>query len=298
MNSSFRDLLKGKGPIIFDGAMGTSLQSAGLPVGTPPEKWNLTHPQKVRDIHTSYVETGADVIETNTFGANRVKLEKYKLAGMIKKINGEGVKIARQASSSSCLVGASVGPLGVLIEPWGDFSQDKALLAFKEQIEALCLEKIDLIIIETMMDLNEARLAAVAARSISDLPVVCQVTFSAGGKTLMGNDPRSVVQTLSELRIEAVGANCSLGPRELFPLAKEMVSLSHLPVIVQPNAGQPRLEEGKTVYSLSAKEFSEWAEKFVDIGVKIVGGCCGTTPSHTRATVGRLKEKFLAHERG
>ncbi len=292
MNSNFRDRLKGKGPIIFDGAMGTSLQSAGLPLDNPPENWNLTHPQKVRDIHISYVEIGVDVIETNTFGANRVKLEKYGLAGMIKKINREGVRIASEArSSSSCLVGASVGPLGVLIEPWGDFSEKEAILAFEEQIEVLCLEKIDLIIIETMMDLNEARLAAVAARNVSDLPVVCQVTFSTGGKTLMGNNPGSVVETLSELRIEAVGANCSLGPRELFPLAKEMVSLSHLPVIIQPNAGQPRLEQGKTVYSVSAEEFSEWTEKFVDIGVKIVGGCCGTAPSHLKATVERLKEK-------
>jgi len=292
MNSNFRDRLKGKGPIIFDGAMGTSLQSAGLPVDTSPEEWNLTHPQKVRDIHISYVETGVDVIETNTFGANRVKLEKYELADKIKKINREGVKIAREACcSSSCLVGASVGPLGVLIEPWGDFSEKEALLAFKEQIEALCLEKIDLIIIETMMDLNEARLAATAARSVSDLPVVCQVTFSTGGKTLMGNNPKSVVESLSELGIEVVGANCSLGPKELFPLAKEIFSLSHLPVIIQPNAGQPHLEQGKAVYSISAKEFSEWAEKFVDIGVKIIGGCCGTTPSHMRATVERLRKE-------
>ena len=292
MNSNFRDRLKGKGPIIFDGAMGTSLQSAGLPVGTAPEEWNLTHPQKVRDIHISYAQTGVDVIETNTFGANRVKLEKYKLADKMKKINREGVRIARETCSfSSCLVGASVGPLGVLIEPWGDFSEKEVFSAFEEQIEALCLEKIDLIIIETMMDLNEARLAATAARSVSHLPVVCQVTFSAGGKTLMGNNPRSVVETLSELGIEAVGANCSLGPGELFPLAKEMFSLSHLPLIIQPNAGHPHLEQGKAVYSVSAKEFSQWTEKFVDIGVKIVGGCCGTTPSHMRATVERLREK-------
>jgi len=218
MNSNFRDLLKTKEPIIFDGAMGTSLQSAGLPLGTAPEEWNLSHPERVRRVHLSYVETGVDVIETNTFGANRVKLEKYKLGRMIDEINRKGVQIAREASSS-CLVGASVGPLGVLIEPRGDFSQDEAFLAFKEQIEALCLEKIDLIIIETMMDLNEARLAAVAARSVCDLPIVCQVTFSARGRTLMGDDPRSVVETLSGLGIEAVGTNCSLGPGELFPLA-------------------------------------------------------------------------------
>ncbi len=292
MNLNFRDRLKGKEPIIFDGAMGTSLQSAGLPVDTSPEEWNLTHSQKVRDIHISYVETGVDVIETNTFGANRVKLEKYELADKIKKINREGVKIAREACySSSCLVGASVGPLGVLIEPWGDFSEKEALIAFKEQIEALCLEKIDLIIIETMMDLNEARLAATAARSVSDLPVICQVTFSTGGKTLMGNNPKSVVESLSELGIEVVGANCSLGPKELFPLAKEIFSLSHLPVIIQPNAGQPHLEQGKTVYPISEKEFSEWAEKFVDIGVKIVGGCCGTTPSQMKVKVEQLREK-------
>ena len=290
MNSNFRDLLKTKEPIIFDGAMGTSLQSAGLPLGTAPEEWNLSHPERVRRVHISYVETGVDVIETNTFGANRVKLEKYKLGRMIDEINRKGVQIARQASSS-CLVGASVGPLGVLIEPLGDFSQDEAFLAFKEQIEALCLEKIDLIIIETMMDLNEARLAAVAARSVCDLPIVCQVTFSARGRTLMGDDPRSVVETLSGLGIEAVGTNCSLGPGELFPLAEEIVTLSRLPVVVQPNAGQPRLKQGKTTYSVSENEFSEWAEKFVDMGVKIVGGCCGTTPSHLRATVERLKEK-------
>ena len=184
-----------------------------------------------------------------------------------------------------------MGPLGVLIEPWGDLSQDEASLAFKEQVEALCLEKIDLIIIETMMDLNEARLAATAARSVCDLPIVCQVTFSASGRTLMGDDPRSVVETLSGLGIEAVGANCSLGPGELFPVAEEIVTLSRLPVVVQPNAGQPCLKQEKTVYSVSENEFSEWAEKFVGTGVKIVGGCCGTTPSHLRATIERLREK-------
>ena len=284
MTNDFRGLLQKEGVIVFDGAMGTLLQDEGIPQGSPLEELNLTEPDKIAAVHLSYAEVGVDVVGTNTFGANRIKLGRYSLESKVEAINREGVRIAKEAVPS-CFVGASIGPLGTLIEPWGDLSLDEAYSAFKEQIASVSKAGADLIAIETMMYIKEAEIAVLAARDVCELPIVCQVTFAENGRTLMGEDPDAVLSVLGELKIDALGANCSVGPDNLLPVAKKFLLKAHLPLIFQPNAGQPQLENGRTVYPVLPEQFSDWMEKFVELGVKIIGGCCGTTPAHLKATV-------------
>jgi len=291
MSLSFRELLKEDNPIIFDGAMGTNLQKRGLSGNFPPEKLNLDHPEIVKEVHTSFARLGIDVIETNTFGANRIKLQMYGMGNLAETMNREGVRIAKEAASSSCLVGASVGPLGALLKPLGTVTQEEASLAFEEQIRRVAIEGADLIVIETMMDVEEAKLAVSAAKRVCELPIVCQFTFGKEGKTLMGLDPSAIVETMKDTEIDALGANCSSGPETLFPVAQKMHSISPFPLIFQPNAGEPILKGRKTIYPISPKDMADWMEKYVNIGVKIVGGCCGNTPSHIRAIVERIRGK-------
>ena len=288
MNYTFRELLKQNGVIVFDGAMGTSLQKKNIPQGVPLEELNLTHPQMVADVHISYAEAGVDVIETNTFGVNRIKLGRYGLEDKVDILNREGVKIAKEAAPS-CLVGAAIGPLGILMEPWGTLTSKEASSAFREQIETISLAGADLIVIETMMSVEEAKVAVQAAKDVSHLPVICQVTFAKNGRTLMGEDPLTVLGALEDLEVDALGANCSVGPESLFPVVEKMCSAARFPLIFQPNAGEPQLKNGRTIYPVSPREMAEWIEKFVDMGVKIVGGCCGTTPAHLRAIVERVR---------
>lgn len=288
MSSDFRDLQKREGPIIFDGAMGTSLQQMTVPQAGPLERLNLTHPHIVADVHNSYARVGVDVIETNTFGANRIKLKRYGLGDEVEIINREGVRVAREIDFP-CLVGASIGPLGVLLKPWGTLDPAQAFSAFKEQIKAVAGEGADLIVIETMMSVEEAKIAIRAAKEVCEIPIVCQLTFGKNGKTLMGEDASSVANIIGSLGIDALGANCSVGPKSLFPVAEKMWAVSPVPLIFQPNAGEPCLKEDKTVYPVSPGEMADWMEKFVSLGVKIVGGCCGSTPAHLKAIVRRVK---------
>jgi len=286
----FTDLIEENRVILFDGAMGTSLQPY-LSDGIPPERLNLILPEKVKEVHLSYIKQGVDVIETNTFGANRIKLEKYNLSKHLKEINSRAVRIAKEAASSkSKLVGVSIGPLGDLIQPWGRITADQALQIFKEQIEVAAEAGADLIVIETMMYLKEAKIAVVAAKEVCDLPVVCQLTFNEQGRTLTGTDPQTAVSVLETLDVEVVGANCSVGPREMLPVVEKMSSCTEKPLIFQPNAGRPYLDQGKTIFPVSPEEFSQWIRKFVERGTKIVGGCCGTTPYHIKAMAKEVKD--------
>jgi len=286
----FTDLINEKKVVFFDGAMGTSLQTY-LSSDTPPEKLNLTLPDKVKQVHYSYIKEGVHVIETNTFGANRVKLEKYNLGRFVKDINYQAVKLAKEiASPSSVLVGASVGPLGDLIQPWGQITAHQAFEVFKEQIEILVEAGVDLIVIETMMHLKEAKIAVMAAKEVSNIPVVCQLTFNEEGKTLTGSDPEIMTATLEKMDVEVVGANCSVGPREMLSVAEQMSLHTKKFLIFQPNAGKPYIKDGKTIFPVKPKEFSEWMIKFIEKGAKIVGGCCGTTPLHIRAMIAKVKD--------
>ena len=273
---------------ICDGATGTMLQAAGLGPGECPELWNFEHPDQVRAVHRGYVEAGADLVETNTFGGNGIKLAKYSLQDRGPELCRAGVKLAQEACEGRALVAASVGPLGELLQPLGDLPQEQAQAAFQEQVEAVAEAGADVIIVETMSDLEEAKLAIQAAKS-TGLPVICSLAFEPNGKTMMGLDPAQGAVGLAEAGADVVGANCGTGPKEMVPVIEQMKQATDLPILAQPNAGQPELIEGKTVFRATPEEIAEYGAKFVTIGARLVGGCCGTTPDHIRALVRRLR---------
>lgn len=273
------DFLKGR-VLIFDGAMGTLLQAAGLPKGVPPEVWNLERPEEIRRIHRLYREAGAGAVETNTFGANRFKLRQYDLDDSAEAINRRAVELAREGAPGA-LVAGSMGPTGKLVAPLGRVGFDLVREVYREQ--ARQLQGVDFYLLETFGDLNEIRAAFLGIRDVSDAPVIAQMTFGEDDRTFTGTDPETAVVTLAALGAIAVGANCSGGPEELLRVAERMVPVSPVPVSIQPNAGMPRLENGRTVYDFTPEDFGLYAERFRRIGVGIVGGCCGTTPEHIRA---------------
>ncbi|MDE7053463.1 MAG: homocysteine S-methyltransferase family protein [Oscillospiraceae bacterium] len=268
---------------LFDGAMGTMLQKAGLPAGMPPEKMNLTVPETVKAIHTAYAAAGADILTANTFGASRQKLREDPAPYIT-----AGVRLARQAAGENTLVALDVGPLGVLMQPFGELSFEEAYSLFAEIVEAGAKAGADLILIETMSDLLEAKAALLAAKERTSLPVFVTMTFGEDGKTFLGTDPAAAAVTLTSLGADVIGLNCSAGPRELRPLLDVMLQNSHLPVMIQPNAGLPRLKGGETVYDVRPEEFAQWGRAFLDDGAAILGGCCGTSPDHIRALRGLL----------
>lgn len=263
---------------LFDGAMGTMLQQAGLPAGTPPETMNLTAPQAVEAVHAAYVSAGADILTANTFGASRRKLGEDPAPYI-----AAAVAIARRAAGPDRYVALDVGPLGALLEPFGELTFDEAYTMFAEIMDAGAAAGADLILIETISDLLEAKAALLAAKERTNLPVFVTMTFGADGRTFLGVDPAAATVTLTSLGADAVGVNCSAGPRELRPVLEEVLCHTHLPVMIQPNAGLPRLEHSETVYDVAPEEFARWAAFFLEDGASILGGCCGTTPDHIRA---------------
>lgn len=263
---------------LFDGAMGTMLQQAGLPAGTPPERMNLTAPQSVEAVHAAYAAAGADVLTANTFGASRRKLGEDPAPYI-----AAAIAAARRAAGSDRYVALDAGPLGALLEPFGEISFDEAYAMYAEIMEAGAAAGADLILIETVSDLLEAKAALLAAKERTDLPVFVTMTFGEDGRTFLGVDPAAAAVTLTSLGADVIGINCSAGPRELRPVLQEFLRHTHLPVMIQPNAGLPRLEDGETVYDVAPEEFAQWADLFLEDGAAILGGCCGTTPDHIRA---------------
>lgn len=285
---SFLSLL-GSRVLVFDGAMGTMLQAAGLPPGGCPEVWNVERPDVVAGVHRAYVDAGAHIVETNTFGGNRVKLRHYGLERRVGEINGQAVSLARQAVGDRALVAASLGPTGLFVEPLGDMTFQEAYDVFAEQAEACAAAGADLFIVETMADLGEARAAVMAAKERTGLPVVAQLTFAEGGRTFTGTDPETAVLVLASAGADVVGANCSVGPAELLGVVERMADVGRVPVSVQPNAGLPRLVGGtETVFPLGPEEFASWGPRLVAAGASLVGGCCGTTPEHIRLLAGAV----------
>jgi len=267
--------------VLFDGAMGTMLFSYGLPLGTPPELWNLSHPEVVLKIHQKYIQAGADVIQTNTFGASRLKLRKSGNEKKMEKLNEAAVKIARKACPKGKYVAGNIGPTGEFLEPVGKAKYKDLKTAFSEQAQILHSTGVDLFSVETIYDLREALAAIEGVREVSSLPLFVCMTFEKKTKgyfTLMGDEVLSSLKKLEQAGADAVGANCTLGSKDMVKLASVMKKSTKLPLIVQPNAGMPKLVRGKTVYLQKPDSFANDVLRMVKSGANFVGGCCGTTP--------------------
>ena len=274
---------------LIDGAMGTELQKRGLKTGGLPELLNLTDPDIVRAVHKDYVNSGVDIITANTFGANSKKLGSVE---KVREVISAGVRLAREAGAKR--VALDMGPTGALLAPMGTMSFEEAYELFKEQVLAGAEAGADLVIIETMSDLLEAKAALLAVKENSNLPVYITMTFMTDGRTFLGTSPAIAAVTLSSLGADAVGINCSLGPDETEPFVREMLKWSTVPVIVQPNAGLPDATSGETVYHVGPEEFAESMGRMLDAGVTIAGGCCGTTPEHIAALRREMEKRVAA----
>jgi methionine synthase / methylenetetrahydrofolate reductase(NADPH) len=268
--------------LVCDGAMGTMLYARGVFVNKSFDALNLADPDIVAGVHREYVRAGADVLETNTFGANRVKLAAFGLAEKLREINIAGARIARQAARDHAYVAGAIGPLGIRIEPWGKLGVDEAERYFREQAEALLAGGVDLFVLETFRDLNEIGAAVAAVRAVSDLPIVAQMTTEEDGNTLDGTPPEKFAPALVARGATIVGLNCSVGPAPMLETIERLEQSVRVPLSAQPNAGRPRDIEGRTIYLSSPEYMASYARRFVAEGVRLVGGCCGTTPEHIR----------------
>jgi 5-methyltetrahydrofolate--homocysteine methyltransferase len=280
----FRERLK-QGGIVGDGAMGTMLQQAGLPLGACPEAWNLTRPAAVAAVHRAYCEAGAQIVQTNSFGGTRARLATCGLADQVAAINRAAVALARDAVRETTYVAGTIGPTGLSCEsgqaevPWQEL--------FAEQIEALAAAGVDLFLVETMSDPREAAAAIAAARAAGSLPVLATMTFDASGRTLRGATPVEAAEGMVAAGADGLGANCGEGPASLYPVIAAMrAAFPALPLVVQPNAGLPSVGAGgRLTYPIDAVTFAQWADRFASLA-GLVGGCCGTTPEYIKQASG------------
>jgi 5-methyltetrahydrofolate--homocysteine methyltransferase len=276
MNEFIAGLIK-DGPVLTDGSWGSLMMKQGLKPGVAPDSWNLTDPDKVEDIARQYVDAGSRIILTNTFGANRFVLGKFGMEDKAVEINKKGVEISRKAAGGKAFVFASIGPSGKLLIT-KDVTEEGLMEAFVEQAEALAAAGADAIVVETMMDLNEARIAAAAAKK-TGLPVIACLVFDAGknkDRTMIGNTPEQAVEVLTGIGVDGIGANCGQGIEGFIPICKRMRSATTLPLWMKPNAGSPEVIGGQTVYSTSATDFARHIPALIDAGANFIGGCCGT----------------------
>ena len=290
MHAFIADLIK-DGPVLTDGSWGTQIMKRGLQPRESPDSWNLTHPEKVEEVAREYVNAGSRVILTNTFGSNRFVLGKFGLADKVAEVNIKGVEISKKAAGTKAYVFASMGPSGKLLVT-KDVTEDNLRQAFEEQARAIAQAGADAIVVETMMDLAEARIAAEAAKQ-TGLPVIACLVFDAGklkDHTMMGNTPEQVVEVLSRTGVDALGANCGQGIEGFIPICRRMRSATDLPLWMKPNAGLPEMAEGKVVYKTTAREFVRFVPELVQAGANFIGGCCGTEPSFIRETGKTLKD--------
>ena len=278
-------------PVLCDGAMGTLLYAKGVFINRCYDELNLSQPDLIRGIHHDYLQAGAEIIETNTFGANSFRLGRHSLADKVKEINRAGARLAREAAKSfDVWVAGSVGPLGTRIEPLGKTSFQEARDSFREQMEALVEGGVDLLILETFGYLEEIHQAMLAAKDVSpSIPLVAQVTIDEDGNCLDGSDPQTFVPKLVEWGADVIGCNCSVGPVAMLDAMERVRALTTLPLSAQPNAGIPRSVDGRNIYLCSPEYMASYARKFVAAGVRLVGGCCGTTPEHIRVMKSALR---------
>jgi methionine synthase / methylenetetrahydrofolate reductase(NADPH) len=280
---SFRDQLSRR-VLVADGAMGTMLYDKGIFINRCYDELNLTAPDMIRQIHADYVKAGAEILETNTFGANRMRLAAFGLGEKLRAINQAGVKLAREAARDTAYVAGAVGPLGANIEPLGPTSFAEARSIFREQVETLVEAEVDLLILETFYNLDELREAIFAAREVAgpDMVIVGQVTIDDYGNLRGGADTETFTKRLDEWPVDVIGANCSAGPKVMLETVERMMQYSKKPMSAMPNAGHPQRVEGRNIYLCSPEYMSQYARRFLWAGVKIIGGCCGTTPEHIK----------------
>ncbi|MGL4850498.1 MAG: homocysteine S-methyltransferase family protein [Clostridium sp.] len=285
--------------LVFDGAMGTMLQSAGLKLGEIPEKYNIEKREVIIDIHKKYIESGANVITTNTFGANELKLKECEYS--VEEIIKSGIENGKKAvEGTDTKIALDIGPIGELLKPMGTLSFEDAIEIFKRQIKVGYAEGVDIILIETMTDLYEAKAAIIAAKETCNLPIFCTMTFEEDERTFTGCTPESMALTLEGLGVDALGINCSLGPKELKNIIERIIKVTNVPIMIQPNAGLPKVVNGETIFEITKEDFRDSVLEYVKKGVSIIGGCCGTKPefikelSLIRENNKRVKREYIS----
>ncbi len=274
--------------IILDGATGTQMQKCGMPPGVCPESWAADNPSLLTQIQGEYIKAGSDIIYTFTLGGNRVKLDEYGLGERTVELNKKLAGISKEAAGDTKFVAGNISTTGMFVEPFGDLPFEDAVNVFKEQVRGLLQGGVDLFVIETMIDIQEARAALLAVKESCSLPVCVSMTFNEDGKTLMGTSAVTAAVTLQAMGADAVGCNCSTGPKEMLKIAGEMKAYARVPVMVKPNAGFPSLCNGNTVFGMDSDEFSGYVGPFADLGVNMIGGCCGTTPGYIKGIAREL----------
>ena len=271
--------------LILDGATGTNLMAAGMPLGVCPEKWVLEHEQVMLDLQTAYLESGTDILYAPTFTCNRIKLNEYGLADDLEDMNRRLVQLSKRAveAAGHGLVAGDITMTGEMLYPMGKLQFEELVDVYKEQIKVLDDNGCDLLVVETMMSLAETRAAVIAANEVSDLPIIASLTFNEDGRTLYGTDPVTAVNVLQNLGVAAIGVNCSTGPDKMVDLVRQMKKIAFIPVFAKPNAGMPELIDDKSVYRMTPEEFALDMKMIIEAGANMVGGCCGTRPEHIRA---------------
>lgn len=285
----FREYLS-KGAIVLDGATGTNLMAAGMPIGVCPEAWVMEHQDVLYDLQSAYVKAGTNIVYAPTFTGNRIKLEEYGLEDRIEEINTELVRLSKRAVDGKALVAGDMTMTGKQLFPLGDLMFEELVDVYKEQASILDHAGADLFVVETMMSLQECRAAVIAIKEVSDLPIMVTLSYNEDGRTLFGTPPETAVVVLQSLGVDAIGINCSTGPMEMVELVEKMAQYSTVPILAKPNAGFPELEDDKTVYKMTPQEFADAAVALVNAGASIVGGCCGTTPEHIKALSDAVRE--------
>lgn len=284
-----KELVK-NGPVILDGATGTNLQKAGMPVGVCPEQWILENPDVMIKLQKDYVEAGTNILYAPTFTANRIKLEEYGLADRLLEMNQKLVAISKEAAEGKALVAGDLTMTGQQLYPIGELRFEELVEVYKEQAKVIAEAGADLFVVETMMSLQECRAAVLAIKEVCELPVMVSLTYNPDGRTLYGTDPATATVVLQSLGADVIGINCSTGPEDMIEPVKQMAEYATIPILAKPNAGLPELEDGVTVYKTTPEEFAACGKKLVEAGASILGGCCGTTPEHIKALKEAVKD--------
>lgn len=277
------DELTKEGVVLLDGATGSNLRKAGMPVGISSEQWVLENPKVLQELQSAYVEAGSQIVYAPTFAANRISLRNFDLQDRVVELNTKLVKISKDGVGSRALVAGDLTTTGQLLEPQGNLTYDALYQAYREQIKALVDAGVDLIVAETMLGVDETVVALDAAQSVCDIPVMCSLTLEADGTAMYGGNAVEAVITLQEMGAAAVGLNCSVGPDQLESVVVNMKAVAKVPIIAKPNAGMPVInDKGEALYDMNADDFARSAKRLVEVGAGIVGGCCGTTPEYIR----------------